>query len=228
MARFHAAAADLDHVYRHVRAGVHDMQAHLATLRRALEEHGGHRLFREVEALARPLLAEAASLPDLSALPLRHCHGDLKISNLLFRGEEALCLVDLDTLARMTWPFEMGDAMRSWCNPTGEDQARPAFDAALFEAAIDGYGSVARPLGLVSAEEARSLVSGVLTICLELSARFLADALNERYFGFDARRYATRGDHNLVRGAGQLRLYESVAAQRGSLERAAERALFAV
>ena len=227
VARFHAAVADLDYEYRHVRVGVHDTKKHLETLRRALSEHRHHRLFPEVSALAGPLLTQAERLPDFEAmgLPPRHCHGDLKISNLLFRGEEALCLVDLDTLGRMPWPFEMGDAMRSWCNPRGEDETRGAFDAGLFEAALEGYGSVARPAGLLSAEEARSIVGGVLTICLELAARFLADALNEVYFGFDASRYPARGDHNLVRGAGQLRLYESVMDQRAALEQAAKRAL---
>lgn len=227
VARFHAAVADLEHEYRHVRAGVHDTEKHLEALRRALLDHRDHRLFSEVEALAVPLLSEAERLADLASMGLRprHCHGDLKISNLLFRGEKGLCLVDLDTLGRMLWPLEMGDAMRSWCNPRGEDEARCSFHAGLFEAALEGYGSVARPAGLLSAEEARSIAGGVLLICLELSARFLADALNETYFGYDNSRYPARGEHNLVRGAGQLRLYESVADQRADLERIAERAL---
>jgi Ser/Thr protein kinase RdoA (MazF antagonist) len=101
VARFHAALGDLDHDYRHVRAGVHDTPRHLAALEGALADHREHRLFREVEALARPLLAEAKSLPDLARLPARHAHGDLKISNLLFRDGQGLCLVDLDTLGRM-------------------------------------------------------------------------------------------------------------------------------
>lgn len=227
VARFHAAVADLEHEYRHVRAGVHDTAKHLATLERALADRRDHRLFRDVEGLAAALLSEARHLPDYLAMGLsqRHCHGDLKISNLLFRGDEGLCLVDLDTLGRMPWPFEMGDAMRSWCNPRGEDESKAAFDAGLFEAALVGYGSVARPAGLLSAEEARSIVGGVMSICLELAARFLADALNETYFGFNAAKYKTRGEHNLVRGAGQWRLYESVVEQRAALEKAAERAL---
>ncbi len=223
VARFHAALADLAHDYRHVRAGVHDTPKHLAALRAALADHRGHRLHAEVDALARPLLAAADRLPDLQRLPLRHAHGDLKISNLLFRGGAGHCLVDLDTLGRMIWPFEMGDALRSWCNPAGEDTDRAAVDPDLFAAAVEGYGEGAP--GLASPDEARALVAGLASICLELSARFLADALAERYFGFDAARYATRGDHNLARGAGQWRLFESVMAAREPLERVAGRAL---
>lgn len=225
VARFHAAVADLVYDYRHVRTGVHDTKKHLATLEAALDAHAGHRLFGEVEPLARRLLAEAARLPDLSGLPSRHVHGDLKISNLLFQREQAVCLVDLDTLGRMIWPFEMGDALRSWCNPAGEDVERVTLDADTFGAALAGYGEIARPLGLVSAEEAGAVVDGLATITLELSARFLADALREAYFGFDPRRFPARGEHNLVRGKGQLALFDSVQAQRTGLERAARVAL---
>jgi hypothetical protein len=225
VARFHAAVADLAYEYRHVRVGVHDTKRHLGTLGEALAEGRSHRLFGEVEPLAERLFAAAERLGDLGALPLRHAHGDLKISNLLFRGEEAACLVDLDTLGRMIWPFEMGDALRSWCNPRGEDEGAAAIDEGIFTAAIEGYGEVSRGAGIVTVEEARALVSGLETICLELSARFLADALNESYFGFDATRFATRGEHNLVRARGQLALHASVEARRGALEGAARAAL---
>jgi len=225
VARFHVAVRDLDYTYKHVRAGVHDTKRHVATLAAALEEHRAHRLFSEVEPLARRLFAAAETLPDLGVLPERHSHGDLKISNLLFREGRGFCLVDLDTLGRMSWAFEMGDALRSWCNPAGEDEARVGIDVGTFEAALEGYGEVARPARLLSAEEAASIVDGVGTICLELSARFLADALRESYFGFDARRFPARGEHNLVRGRGQLALFESVRAHRPTLERAARRAL---
>ena len=51
-----------------------------------------------------------------------------------------LCLIDLDTLTLMSWPLEMGDALRSWCNPTREDgHALASFDLELFEAAVQGY-----------------------------------------------------------------------------------------
>lgn len=211
VARFHAAMSDFAWDYRHVRGTPHDTPRHLATLARALEEHRGHRLFADVAPMAEAILAAGRALPDFSALPKRHAHGDLKISNLLFDASgRALCLVDLDTVGRMPLPFELGDALRSWCNPAGEDAPDNRVDFAIFRAAIDGFAPGAR--AFVTQAEAALLVDGLATICLELSARFLGDALNESYFGWNAAKYATRGDHNLVRARGQWSLHRSVVA----------------
>jgi len=218
VARFHVAVNDLEHEYRHVRTGVHDARRHFDVLREALVEHPGHRLFEQVAPLAERIWNIAEKLPDLSNLPRRHAHGDLKISNLLFRDGTGVCLVDLDTLGRMIWPFEMGDALRSWTNPNGEDTLRSAVDVETFAAALAGYGDMTRGTDLVSAEESETLVAGLGTICVILSSRFLADALHERYFGFDALRFAARGEHNLLRGQGQLALFDSVEAHRLQLE----------
>lgn len=221
--RVHRALADLEHEYRFTRGNVHDTERHLAVLRTALEEHTGHRLYDDVERIALPLLDAAEALPSFEGLPLWHVHGDLKVSNLLFDDEgKGVCLVDLDTLARMVWPFEMGDALRSWCNPGGEDQGEVSFDLSLFEAALEGYAQAASDL--VTERERELLAAGVMTISLELAARFLGDALNERYFGFDSARFATRGEHNLVRGRGQWRLYESVKTQLEGANEAVRRA----
>jgi Ser/Thr protein kinase RdoA (MazF antagonist) len=218
VAQFHVAIADLEHEYRHVRAGVHDSRKHFAALQTALDDRRAHRLFDQVAPLADRLWRQAEGLPDLSRLPRRHAHGDLKISNLLFRDGLGHCLVDLDTLGRMIWPFEMGDALRSWTNPAGEDQHRSAVDLDTFGAALSGYGDVARGIHLVGAEEIDALVAGLGTICLILASRFLGDALEERYFGYDATRFPARGEHNLLRGRGQLSLFESVETHRAHLE----------
>lgn len=214
--RWHRAVEGLVHDYRHVRKGVHDTAGHLASLAEAVETHRAHPLYDVVAPLAAELAAAGRALPDFSALPLRHCHGDLKLSNLLFDARrEGLCLVDLDTLGRMAWPHKMGDALRSWCNPAGEDSTEVALDPARFAAAVEGYAGAVGDA--ITAAEWDALVDGLSAICLELSARFLGDALRERYFGWDATRYPSRGAHNLVRAKGQWALHRSVEAQREAL-----------
>lgn len=199
--RFHRAVVDLRHDYAFARAGVHDTAAHLARLRDHVERGGDD----EAVDLGREVLAAAAALPEMPTVPLRHTHGDLKISNLLFApGPRGRCLVDLDTLARGTMAFELGDAMRSWCNPRGEDAGRVTFDTAIFAAAIRGFRAVADPI--VSPEERRSIVVGLETVCVELAARFATDVFRDEYFGWDASRFASRREHNLVRARGQLAL----------------------
>ena len=73
--------------------------------------------------------------------------------------------------------------------------ARVAY--ALFRAAVQGYAAAA-PAGIGDAEW-RAIVPATATILVELAARFCADALNERYFGWDPRRFGSRSEHNEVR-----------------------------
>lgn len=217
LARFHVGVSDIGWEYRHVRAAVHDTPKHLATLERAVAEHPDHRLHSQVAPLAERILKRGAALPSFENLPKRNVHGDPKIANFLFDAAgHAVCLVDLDTVGLMPWPHEMGDALRSWCNAGGEDTENNAVDLALFQASVEGYAPEGR--ALVTPEEVALLVDGLSTICLELSARFLADALNESYFGWNASLYASRGEHNLVRALGQWSLHESVEAQRITLQ----------
>ena len=165
--------------------------------------------------LGREILDAASGLPALPATPARHCHGDLKLSNLLFEAGPPLrgiCLVDLDTLGRSTLAFELGDAMRSWCNPRGEDAGQVVFDLAIFEAAMRGFRRLAG--AIVSPDEWRSIVIGLETVCIELAARFAVDVFRDEYFGWDATRFASRRAHNLVRARGQLALGLAVRAAR--------------
>ena len=224
--RFHRAVADLRHDYAFTRAGVHDTAAHLDRLRQRLAQAAtGPRTptaadsageLAEAVELGHDIETAAAALPPLPALPQRHCHGDLKISNLLFQsgdaGPDAVCLVDLDTLGRMTLAFELGDAMRSWCNPHREDVAGARFDLAVFTASMRGYRGVADPL--LSEAERDGIVAGLETVCVELAARFCVDAFEDRYFGWDPARYPSRRAHNLARGRAQLTLGRSVREQR--------------
>ena len=218
--RFHSALADFDGELRFGRAGVHDTHRHLAVLRAAIERHPDAARHRDVSALCGVVERNLAQLPDLGELdvPRRMVHGDLKISNLLFdRTGRGLCLVDLDTLSRMKLPFELGDAWRSWCNPLGEDVEDTRFDLELLGAAWRGYRSEARDF--ITTEERELIVAGILTVALELAARFAADVLNDTYFGWDPQRFESRAHHNWVRARGQLRLAEALGARRAEAER---------
>lgn len=204
--RFHRAVADLVHDYAFTRVGVHDTPVHFARL----AEHVARGGDPEAVALGREILDATRGLPAMPAMPHRHCHGDLKISNLLFAGPplRGVCLVDLDTLGLSTMAFEIGDAMRSWCNPFAEDAGQAGFDLAIFAAAIRGFRSIAEPL--ITADEKTGIVVGLETVCLELATRFAVDVFRDEYFGWDPSRFPSRRAHNLIRARGQLTLGAAV------------------
>lgn len=221
--RFHSALSDFDYRYRGARANVHDTQNHLQLLRAALTSHTSHPYFFEVKLLAQKIFSTADSLPPLPSLPLRNAHGDLKLSNLLFdHNHHGLCLVDLDTLTVLSLAHELGDALRSWCNPAGEDTSQPSLDTAILTAALEGY---ARENPQLTETERDTLIDGLAWIALELSARFARDALEDTYFGWNPSRYASRSEHNLVRAQGQWALASDTLSRRRELTALARRAL---
>lgn len=212
--KFHSAIEGMSHRFVGLRLGVHDTPRHLATLREALATYRDHRLFGAVAPLAAEILAAAEDLPPLPDSPLRPGHGDLKFNNVLFAGveppgrDQALCLVDLDTLGPVHLGHEIGDAWRSWCNPCGEDRVDARFDLEIYAASLEGYR---RGLGrLLRDDELGALLGGVEWVSLELAARFAADALRESYFGWDRLRFAGAGEHNLVRARSQWALHRAV------------------
>ncbi len=218
VARFHGALDGFSWRFRSLRGNVHDTTAHMDGLRAALAVHTGHRLHGEVARVADRILgAWNRGFPPLRG-PTRLIHGDLKISNVRFQDQEAAALIDLDTLQYGLWAVEMGDAMRSWCNPAAEDTDAPRFDLSLFEAALTGYAAGCSPTFQPTDDEWGSLVPGLERICWELAARFARDALEECYFGFDPA-HGGRGEHNLLRARGQAALATQVGTHRGEAER---------
>ncbi|MBI5479534.1 MAG: phosphotransferase [Deltaproteobacteria bacterium] len=220
VARFHAALQGLRHTFVGLRVGVHDTPRHLERLRAAVAANPGHRLHAAIAPLADAILAGAAGLPSLPSLPDLVGHGDLKFNNVLFAGpaapasEQALCLIDLDTVGPVALAYELGDAWRSWCNRSGEDRTDATLDLEVLRAALDGYCTGrGRPL---ARDERRALLLGPEWVSLELAARFAADALVERYFGWDPARFAGRGEHNLHRARGQWSLHQAFVGSRAA------------
>ncbi len=218
LGRFHRALDGLVHDFANPRLGVHDTAGHLQNLHDALQAHRNHERYAEVSALADEIFELAEALPSLPATPDRVVHGDPKINNMLFDEHTgtAKALVDLDTIGRMPLPLELGDAFRSWCNPAGENRRSGVFSPELFRGGLDGYAEATGDW--ISPLEQAAIVNATLTIIVELATRFCTDALNEKYFGWDSSRFATRGEHNQVRASGQLSLARSCLEQRGELE----------
>lgn len=216
VARWHIATDDLSYEFVHRRPLAHHTPHHMEVLRQALIDHTGHRLYSVVEPVASDILTAWSFWRGNLEQPTRVAHGDLKISNLRFDDAgQGICLLDLDTMGPLSLDVELGDAWRSWCNPASEDAQEVSFDLRLFEASARAYLS-RRPL---PREVKDTLAPGIERICLELAARFCADALHERYFGWNPQVAPTRGEHNLLRAKGQLALAKSAVLQRGAIER---------
>ncbi len=215
--RFHAALAGWDYAFEATGRDIHDTPARIAELRAALEAAAGHPLEVPCRRLGAAILGDWARWDGDLDLPRRICHGDLKISNLRFDGVRAVGILDLDTLGRVCLGCEMGDAWRSWCNPAGEDDPDHArFDVALFTASAGAWLAHGP---LLEERERRALVPGIERICLELAARFCADAVENSYFREDRERFpGPPGSHNLLRARGQLTLARSARQARSECE----------
>lgn len=112
-------------------------------------------------------------------LPLRVCHNDTKLNNILFNKVtgRAMCLIDLDTLMKGYLMYDFGDAVRTIANTAPEDepvQEKIRFSKPLFEAFVDGFCSE----GLeISVDEVASLPYGVVYMPLLHGIRALTDYL---------------------------------------------------
>ena len=112
--------------------------------------------------------------------PLRICHNDTKLNNILFSKTtgKALCLIDLDTVMQGYFHYDFGDAVRTVVNPAPEDEQDLeviAFDLELFKAMVKGL----QKSGLVlSGTEKQLLPYGPVLMPYLHGVRALTDFLN--------------------------------------------------
>jgi Ser/Thr protein kinase RdoA (MazF antagonist) len=207
---FHRALENMDYQFTNYRPGVHDTSLHLKNLKRALADKQQHSRFKDILPLATEILKYADQLPELPTIDTRMVHGDPKINNFLFDKitGKGICLLDFDTLGNMQLPLELGDAMRSWCNPEGEDTAVTTFSLENLSAGLEGYAI--KSDNLLTAIEWKTIIPATQIIYIELAARFCADALNENYFSWDPESFSSHSEHNHIRALSQLNAYQSL------------------
>jgi Ser/Thr protein kinase RdoA (MazF antagonist) len=150
-------------------------------------------------------------------LPLRLMHGDPKVNNVMFdvASGKAVSVIDLDTVKPGLVHYDIGDCLRSGCNPDGEethDWQAVRFDVDLCRAMLQGYGSVAQ--AFLTDNDYAYLLDAIRLIAFELGLRFFTDYLaGDIYFKV---KYA---EHNLVRALVQFQLTASIEAQSSTIRK---------
>jgi Ser/Thr protein kinase RdoA (MazF antagonist) len=180
--RFHSLLKDAPlSAFEDTLPGFHNLELRSSQLWAARESASGDRLLKAERAIAMvgSLLKSRSSFQP-NNLPVRICHNDTKLNNILFEKEtgRALCLIDLDTVMKGYLMYDFGDAVRTIANASEEDEpdlGKIRFIKPLFEAFIDGF----RASGLeMSAEELASLPYGVIYMPLLHGMRALTDYLS--------------------------------------------------
>ena len=146
---------------------------------------------------------------------------DPKINNVMLdrSSGKAVALIDLDTVKPGLVHYDIGDCLRSCCNPLGEettDLSGVVFDLPLAEAILEGY--LAEAGSLLTAQEVALLPDAARLISFELGLRFFTDHLNGNVY-FKAR----HPEHNLQRALVQFRLTASIEAQMAPLRSLVQR-----
>jgi hypothetical protein len=200
--------------------GFHFTPRYLRHFDEVLARHGaplspeaahGLRFVSRRRALAR-VLEDAR---DRGKLTLRPIHGDPKVNNVLLDTGtgQAVSLVDLDTVKPGLVHYDIGDCLRSGCNPLGEETEQweqVHFEPDLCRAILGGYLSWAK--GFLMASDYDHLYEAVRLIAFELGLRFLTDYLEgDVYFKVNHR------EHNLLRALVQFKLTESIESQAAGL-----------
>jgi hypothetical protein len=136
----------------------------------------------------------------------RVIHHDAKINNVLFDigTNKALCVIDLDTVMTGYYISDVGDMLRTYLSPAGEEESNLneiQIREDYFHEIVKGY--LGEMQSVLSAEELQFFVyAGKFAIYLQ-AIRFITDYLNnDRYYQI---KYP---EQNLVRAGNQVTLLE--------------------
>jgi Ser/Thr protein kinase RdoA (MazF antagonist) len=195
--------------------GFHIMPRYLEQYDRTFS-HNGHKSGHEVSYGMEFIAARRAWAHVLEdarqqgRLKLRPVHGDPKVNNVMIEESSghAISLVDLDTVKPGLIHYDIGDCMRSGCNPLGEETEQweaVRFEPEIGEAILTGYLTQAR--NFLSEADYEYLFDSIRLLTFELGVRFFTDYLAGNVY-FKVRHQ----EHNLLRALVQFKLTESIEA----------------
>ena len=141
-------------------------------------------------------------------LPLRVTHNDTKINNVLFDSEtdDALVVIDLDTVMPGLVGHDFGDAIRFAANFVEEDSPeadKAGLNMEIFRAFTEGF--LQKTATSLTAPELDTLPLSCFVLSCELATRFLDD-----YIMGDAYFKTNYPGHNLVRTRCQIALAKDI------------------
>ena len=141
-----------------------------------------------------------------NSIPIRVVHYDTKINNFLFdkKTDEVLALIDFDTLMPGCVLSDIGDMIRTYSNPVGEESKDIDKVVCSMEIINTIIQKFTKKVALEK-EEIENLFFGGMAITFMQSVRFLTDYLNG-----DSYYKTSYKDQNLVRTKNQWALYKSL------------------
>ena len=194
--------------------GFHVTSNYLKLYDAAPKERAPKKLVEFVEA-RRKMAVELEAAEARGELKRRVIHGDPRINNILIADDtgKGTAMIDLDTCSAGLIHMDVGDAVRSICNPTGEDYNKIediVFKTDIFEAFMGGFLAEARRF--LTPEDRKYLYHGIRLLPFELGLRFFTDYLNgNKYFK------VSNPEQNLKRAIGQFHLCEIIEGMEGEI-----------
>lgn len=189
----------------------HRLSFRLGQLRDAVSENRANRLAQAGELIDFYRMREndllgIETLVDRGTIPLRVVHNDTKINNVLFRGDKAAAVIDLDTVGPGILYYDYGDAIRTIAATAAEDEpdlTKISFHIDAFKAFTEGY--LEQVSTIINTAERELLHKAPFLMTYLMGIRFLTDYLNgDVYYKTDF------SEHNIVRSRVQKKLIESM------------------
>ncbi len=155
-------------------------------------------------------------------IPVRVTHNDTKLNNIMFDNDtnEAICIVDLDTVMPGSALYDFGDAIRFGASTAAEDEkdlSKVSMDINLYEKYVKGYLSTAGKS--LNEKEIEYLPFSAKLLTLECGMRFLADYIDgDIYFG------TAYPEHNLDRCRTQFKLVADMESKMDEMMRVTQEA----
>ncbi len=144
-------------------------------------------------------------------LPTRITHNDTKINNVMLDEEtdDAVCVIDLDTVMPGSVLYDFGDMVRTatcMAKEDEEDLSKVRMEMPFFESLAEGYLDAAH--NFLTSKEVEFMPFAGWLITTEIGIRFLTDYLDgDLYFRTE------KPEHNLIRARNQFKLAQSIDSQ---------------